>query len=295
MDQKTKGIMWFVAQCITVPVTLCFVRLASEGTPLMMVIFIQNILSLVMIGSYMAVKRISIKTRKLKLHAIRNVFGLTSWTCLFYAVNNLPLNMVTSITFTGPLIGTLMAAIFLKEKLYRHRVIGLIIGFMGMLILLRPDAGAFNEYGMIAFFGIITLCVTLVLFNILNRTEKEVVIVFYMTFFSTIMISPFAFMHWQIPTGESLFWIFLIAAFAIFNVFAMVSGIKFAGISTLMPFDFVRLVMTAIVAYAVFDEKIDWMTALGAAIILSAAIYVMKREKGMSIGQITEKDINARF
>ena len=293
MDQKTKGIFWFVAQCITVPITLCFVRLASEGTPLMMVILIQNVLSLAMLGSYMLVKRISIRTKKLKLHAIRNIFGLTSWVCLFYAVNNMQLNVVTAITFTGPLVGTLLAAIILKEKLHRHRIEGLLVGFFGMLVLLHPEAGAFNEYGLVAFFGIVTLCITLVFFNILNRTEKEVVIVFYMTIFSTIMILPFALMHWQIPTQESFFWIFLIAAFAIFNVFAMVSGIKFAGISTLMPFDFTRLIMTAIVAYFVFGEKLDWLTALGAVIILSAAIYVMKKEKRMT--QITEKDINARF
>ena len=268
-----------MAQCITVPITICFVRLASEGTPLMMVIFLQNIMSLAMLGSWMLAKRVSIKTKKLKLHAIRNVFGLSSWVCIFYAVNNMQLNVVTAITFTGPLVGTLLAAIFLKEKLHRHRIEGLLVGFAGMLILLHPEAGAFNEYGLLAFMGIITLCITLIFFNILNRTEKEVVIVFYMTFFSTIMIFPAAIFFWQIPSLQSCFWIFLIAAFAIFNVFAMVSAIKHAGIGTLMPFDFTRLVMTALLAYFVFGEKLDWLTALGAVIILSAAIYVVKKER----------------
>ena len=282
MNQKTKGIIWFMAQCVTVPITICFVRLASVHTPLMMVIFLQNVMSLVMLCGYMLVKRISIKTKKLKLHAIRNVFGLSSWVCLFYAVNNMQLNVVTAITFTGPLVGTVLAAIFLKEKLRRHRIEGLLVGFAGMLILLHPQAGAFNEYGLLAFMGIVTLCITLIIFNILNRTEREIVVVFYMAAFSTLMIFIPALFFWQIPDAETLFWIFLIAAFAIFNVFAMVSAIKNASIGTLMPFDFIRLVVTAILAYLVFGEKLDWLTALGAVIILSAAVYVVRKEKHAS-------------
>ncbi len=285
ISDKTKGIMWFLAQCITVPITICFVRLASEGTPLLVVILLQNIMSFLMLGGYMLVKRTSIKTKKLKLHAIRNVFGLSSWVCLFYAFNNMQLNVVTAITFTGPLVGTLLAAIFLKEKLHRHRIEGLLVGFAGMLVLLHPEAGAFNEYGLLALTGVITLCITLIIFNILNRTEKQIVIVFYMTLFSTLMIAPPALLMWQTPSMESLFWTFLIAVFAIFNVFAMVSAVKNAGIGTLMPFDFTRLVMTAILAYFVFDEKLDWLTALGAVIILSAAVYVVKQEKRVGVSR----------
>lgn len=279
MTNKTKGILWYLAQAITLPITICFVRLASVETPLMVVILIQNILSFLMLGSYLAVRRVSIKTKRLKLHATRNIFGLGSWVCIFYAVNHMPLNVVTAITFTGPLIGTLLAAIVLKEKLYGHRITGLLVGFAGMLILLHPDAGSFNFYSIIAFLGIVLFCITMLFFNMLNKTEKPLVTVFYMTFFSTLMISPFALMEWQMPTGESLMWIFLISAFAIFNVFAMVTALHNSSIGTLMPFDFIRLITTAVLAYFLFDEGLDVLTLIGAVIILGAAIYVARREK----------------
>jgi len=278
MTQKSKGIMWFIAQCITVPITICCVRYACDGANLMVILLIQNFMSLVMLGSYMAVKRISVKTKKIKIHVIRNIFGLGSWVCFFYAINNMPLNAATAITFTGPLVSTIVAALLIKEKLHRHRIIGLIIGFAGMLVLLHPEAGAFNEYGIYAFAGVILISITFIFFHILNQTESQLVIVFYMTLLSTLMMLPFGIYYWETPAAENIFWAFMVAAFAIFNVFAIVTALKHAGIGTLMPFDFTRLIVTAILAYFLFDEQLDVLTLIGAIIILSSAIYVVRKE-----------------
>ena len=279
MQTKTKGIFWYLAQCITVPITICFVRLAAEQTNLLVVIFLQNLMSVSMLGAWLAYKGVSVKTTKLKLHTIRNVFGLGSWICFFYAMTHMHLNVATAITFTGPLVGTLLAALLLKEKLHKHRIVGLMVGFLGMLVLLHPSAGALNIYGLVAFSGVILICITMIFFHILNRTESEIIIVFYMAFLSSIMMLPFGIYFWEVPTAESLFWTFLIAAFAIFNVFALVSSLKFAGIGTLMPFDFTRLITTAILAYFIFNENLDWLTAAGATIILCSAIYVVRKER----------------
>ena len=93
------------------------------------------------------------------------------------------------------------------------------------------------------------------------------------------MTAPFAFFMWQTPTPQSLVWIALIAIFAIFNVYALVRAIKLAGISAMMPLDFMRLIVTAILAYFVFAEVPDKLTTLGATIIIIGAIYVVKKEK----------------
>jgi drug/metabolite transporter (DMT)-like permease len=132
---------------------------------------------------------------------------------------------------------------------------------------------------LVAFFGVITISITQILMNVLNRTEGSVQMVFYMTFFSTLMTAPFAFFMWHTPSMQSLVWITLIAIFAIFNVYALVRAIKLAGISAMMPLDFTRLIVTAILAYFVFGEVPDKLTTLGAAIIIIGAIYVVKKER----------------
>ena len=279
MTDKHIGMLWFLAQCITVPITVCFVRLAAEGATVPVLIFIQNCISLALMTIYMLIKGISFKTKKLKLHAIRNVFGLGSWTCFFYAITLMPLNSVTAITFTAPIIASLMAAVALKEKIHKHRAEGLVIGFIGMLVLLHPGSEILSPIGFVAFFGVITISITQILMNVLNRTEGSVQMVFYMTFFSTLMTVPFAFFMWHTPSAESLVWITLIAIFAIFNVYALVRAIKMAGISAMMPLDFTRLIITAILAYFVFAEVPDKLTTLGAIIIIIGAIYVVKKER----------------
>jgi drug/metabolite transporter (DMT)-like permease len=99
-----------------------------------------------------------------------------------------------------------------------------------------------------------------------------------MTLLSTLMMLPFGIYYWETPAAENIFWAFMVAAFAIFNVFAIVTALKYAGIGTLMPFDFTRLIVTAILAYFLFDERLDVLTLIGAVIILSSAIYVVRKE-----------------
>ena len=282
LSSKNIGLLWFLAQSITVPITVVFVRFAAEGAKVPVLIFIQNFLSFVILGSFLLLKGVSVKTNRLKLHAIRNVFGLGAWTCFFYAITMMPLNSVTAITFTAPLVATLLAVIYLKEKLHGHRLHGLIIGFVGMLILLRPGSEVYSSAGVIALSGVLMVSVAQILMNILNRTESSIVVVFYMTLLSTLMSAPFAAYVWEVPTAESMFWITMIAIAAIFNVYAIVRAIKHAEIGVLMPLDFVRLIVTAILAYEIFDEKLDYMEALGAAVIIIGVIYTVRKERNVS-------------
>jgi drug/metabolite transporter (DMT)-like permease len=279
LSSKSKGMLWFLAQSITMPITVVFVRLAAEGAEIPVLIFIQNLLTLTLVSLGILYKGISVKTQRIKLHIIRNCFGLGSWTCFFYAVTLMPLNSATAITFMAPLVATLMAVIFLKEKLHGHRLVGLIVGIGGMLILLRPGSEVYSIAGGLALTGVFLISVTQVLMNILNRTERSIVMVFYMALISSITTAPFAIYMWKTPSAESMTWISMIAVMAIFNVYALVRALKNAQIGVLMPLDFTRLIVTAILAYEVFGEHLDYMTTLGAVIILAGAIYTVRKER----------------
>lgn len=279
LSSKSNGMIWFLAQCVTVPITVVFVRLAAEGAQVPVLIFIQNAITFALVAAGVLYKGISVKTKRLKLHIIRNCFGLGAWTCFFYAVTMMPLNSATAITFMAPLVATLMAVIFLKEKLHGHRLIGLIVGIAGMLILLRPGSEVYSLAGGLALAGVFLISVTQILMTQLNKTEASIVLVFYMALLSTITTAPYALYTWETPSADSMMWISLIAVMAIFNVYALVRALKYSQIGVLMPLDFLRLIITAILAYEVFNEKLDYMTTLGAVIILAGAVYTVRKER----------------
>jgi len=279
MAAKTKGILWFLLQCFTVSVTFAVVRFAIKDINIYTMTFIQSCIGfLMMLPVILKFGLVNLKTKRLKFHMVRNVFGLVGTSCFYYGVTKIHLNDATAISFTAPLFTTLAAVLILKEKVKRYRLIGMIIGFIGALIVLRPS-GAFDPNMLYILGSVFLMGFVQVFIAMLNKTEPVLRILFYMVFLSMVMIAPLAYIHWVTPKWENIAWITLLCCIVYVNLFGIVLAYKHTEINVLMPLDFSRLIFTALVAYLVFDEHLQAATLLGSVVILVGIIYALHHER----------------
>lgn len=284
MTDKWKGIGWFLLQCFSVSITLAVVRFAMAEINIFVMVFIQSCFSFIMMMPIIFGKGIRngfgyLKTSRPVLHVTRTVLGLAGTSCFFYGATKIPLNDATAISFTGPLFTTLAAIIILREKAKKHRMIGLIIGFIGALIVIRPAGDMFNPNVVYIIITVILMGIVQILISMLNKTEPAQRMLFYMIFLSLIMMAPFAFANWITPSAATLGWIFMLSICTYINVYSIIRAYKYTEISTLMPLDFTRLIFISIVAYLIFDEHLSPVTVVGSLIILSGVIYVLAKER----------------
>ena len=159
-----------------------------------------------------------------------------------------------------------------------HRTIGLLVGFFGVLIILRPGTNAFNPN---AFFLLGTAMIwglTDVTIKKLTRVDSVTTLLFYMSVIMMLLCIPLGIAHWHmLSLREGV----LCAALAMFNLgnFLTISqAFKRADISVLMPFEFFRLVFSSVFAYLIFAEKLDMAVVSGSLVIVGSTIYVARKE-----------------
>jgi len=196
----------------------------------------------------------------------------------FYAMARIPVSEVTALTFIQPLFTTLGAALFFSEKLRAHRMAALAVGFLGMLVIVRPG---FQEIslGTLAQLAAGPLFAASFLFTKrLTQTEDSLVIVAMLSVFCTIGLIPGAILNWRTPTMDELFWLFLVAMLATAGHFMLTQAFRNAPISVVQPLNFLQLVWAALLDVTIFQQAIDPYVIAGGAIIIFSVSYITHRE-----------------
>ena len=276
MPPKLKGILYFLLQCFTVSLTLVVVRFALKDINIFVMTFIQSLMALILILPFADFK--DLRTGRMKLHVIRNIFGLCGTSCFFYGVTKIPLNDATAISFTAPLFTTLAAVILLREKVRLYSWAGMVIGLLGAGIILRPS-GEFDPNYLWIIASVILMSFVQIFISQLNKTEPVKRILFYMISLTVIMTAPFAAANWVTPHWANLGWIFVLTMLIFINLLGIILAYRHAEINMLMPLDFSRLIFTAIIAYLVFNEHLQTATILGSIVILTGIVYALFHER----------------
>lgn len=219
-----------------------------------------------------------LKTDRLNVHLWRAAVGLCAMLAWFSAVAYLPLAEAVALNFTVPLFATAGAALFLGEVVRARRWSATVVGFVGVLIILRPG---FVEVTSLMSLPVVAACfmaVSVLIVKSLSGTERPVAIVLYMNLLLTpLSLLPAAFV-WRWPSlGEIGLGLF-IGTCAVLAHIAFTRAFARADASAIMPFDYARLPFVAAVGYLLFGELPDFWTWVGAAVIAAAAIYIAQRE-----------------
>jgi len=269
--------------CVALVLIMGVVRiLGHDGLSPYLIIFWQNVFSFTILVPLCTMNGGFPKTKKLHLHLGRALSGITSGMVLFYGMAHVHLNLATAITFTGPLFSTIFAILFLREKTYSSRMMGLCVGFFGVLVVLRPWSAAFDPNALLLVLTAALWGCTDVFIKLMIKTEKESTMMFYRALLMLILTTPLGLYYWQDVTKIQLLYLVLLALLDMMNFFTVTRAYKLSDISVLMPFDFSRLIFSSIFAYFGFSETLHILTVIGSAIIVYGVLFVVYSERKRS-------------
>jgi drug/metabolite transporter (DMT)-like permease len=224
------------------------------------------------------VRLATLKTRHLHVHLVRGVFGLTAMYCSYYAIARMPLADYTALSFTKPLFATLLAILILGEIVRWRRWSATIIGFLGVLIMMRPGAGTLQPAALAALADAFSIAFLVTLVKRLPPQETPLGMLFYFGIFATgLSVGP-ALYFWQWPTTYE--WMLLIGV-GVLGALAQsfwIRSFRAGEASVVAPFDYLRLPIAATVGFIGFTELPTLWTFLGAAAIVASTLYIAHRE-----------------
>lgn len=273
MNLTMRAALWMLGAIFSLTTMAIAGRELSAGFDTFEIMLFRSAIALVivLVLAYATGTYRQIGFRHWRTHLIRNVFHFTGQNLWFYALAVAPLAQVFALEFTSPLWVILLSPFFLGERLTLIRVIAALMGFIGILIVARPDIGNLHP-GILAaascaiFFGL-----TFVFTKRLTRTENITAIMMYLCGLQLIFGLISAGYDGDIaqPSAADMPLLGLVATCGLLAHFCITKALTIAPATVVAPFDFVRLPLIAVAAMVIYNEAIDVWVFVGAMIIFA--------------------------
>ncbi|KFN50072.1 hypothetical protein P873_00840 [Arenimonas composti TR7-09 = DSM 18010] len=233
------------------------------------------------------------RTRRLGFYVMRCAIGMVSMLAGFWAIVHLPLAQAVAISYSTPLFVTLGAVVFLGEVVRARRWTAVLIGFAGVLVIMRPGAASFSAGSLVALLAALASANAAISIKFLSRSEHPDAIVIWTTLLWVPMAALPAVLVWVTPTGITWLWIVLAGALGSGGHMLWTRALKLADASLLTPISFLQILVVGVFGWWLFDEAVDRWTCAGAAIIFAANIYIARRETRLARHAVTDREIGA--
>lgn len=213
-----------------------------------------------------------VSTRKVNLHFTRNICHFAGQNLWFYAITLIPLAQLFALEFTTPIWVILLSPLLLKERMTAIGLISAGIGFIGILIVARPDPANLSTGVVAAAACAVFFALTAIVTRKLTRTETITTILFYLT----VMQAAFGLIcagydgDISLPSAGTAPWVIVIGIAGLVAHFCLTKALSIAPASIVMPIDFVRLPAIAVVGMLLYDEPLELLVFVGAALIFAA-------------------------
>lgn len=220
----------------------------------------------------------ALHTRQLPRHVGRNIVHYGAQYGWFFALTLIPLGQVVAIEFTMPIWTALLAALFLGERLNRWKLIAVVLGAIGVVMIAQPGGGSGAGAGqLIALAAALGFAVSIILVKSLARTEHAVTIMFWMLLVQSVLGLWPALAVWRWPTPATWGWVALIAFAGTYAHYCMASAMRHADATVVVPMDFLRVPLTVLVGWLLYAERLDLIMALGTVLILAGNLLNLWR------------------
>ncbi|WP_233433194.1 DMT family transporter [Thalassospira povalilytica] len=237
---------------------------------------------LLMVPMVMKAGVATLVTRRLPLFGVRGVLSAAEMCLWFMAVLYLPLAEATTLNFTVPLFGTILAALVLRETVRIHRWLAVVIGFVGVGLIIQPGTDAMQPASLFPIAAAMCMACAGMITKQLVSTESTTSLLFYLMVITTpVSLIPALFV-WQTPSWTAIG--LMAVAALMMNVMQIcnVKALQLADYSFFVGFSYLRLPIIAILALILFGEVPDIWIIPGGAMIIGAAIYVALRERKLA-------------
>jgi drug/metabolite transporter (DMT)-like permease len=217
-----------------------------------------------------------LKTSRLPQHIARNLIHYGAQLGWFFALTLIPIGQVVAIEFTMPIWTAILAAAFLGERMTIWKTAAILLGIVGVIVIVRPATGEVDPGQLIALGAAVGFGVSMALVKSLTHTESALAIIFWMLmvqsvagFFPTLYL-------WVWPSAHAWGWMVVIAVCGTFSHYCLANAMRYADATVVVPMDFLRVPLTATAGWLIYSERLDMLTVLGAALILTGNLLNLK-------------------
>ena len=211
------------------------------------------------------------------LHLLRLAGQAGDSFCYYWAVSVLPLADASAIYLASPICVTALSAAFLGEQVDWRRWLAVLVGFIGVLIALRPGPTTLSSYALVALVGMVSYSVSAVAIRRLRRVPNRVLVASQAASLALFMVVTAG--GWVWPTPAQLGLIVLIGLFSLGGFVLMTRGLQLAPASVVVPFQYTGIVWACVFGWLVFGDVPGPATLLGAAVIIAAGSFIVLRER----------------
>lgn len=220
-----------------------------------------------------------LRTNHYVLHILRGLSLLGASLLFVFALKDLPLELCTAIGFAAPLYVTALSIPLLREKVGVRRWAAVAIGFLGVMVIVRPGSASFNWAMVYPLASSLCWACGLIITRLMRGTERPMVVLFYSSVVGCVASAPMALPFWQPPNGFE--WLLLISLGALNAIgqYLIIHAFMLASASMLAPFSYSSIVWATLIGAVFFGSLPDQPTVAGTALLIAAGLYVWHRER----------------
>lgn len=278
MSNLVKGILLMLISSVGFAVMTLFVKLSGD-LPAIQKTFFRNLISAIIAFGFVMYYKESLfgKRENQALLLWRSIFGTLGIIFLFYAIDHLVLSDADMLNKMSPFLVIIFSAIFLKERVLPFQMVTIVLAFVGMLFIVKPSFSVDFVPYLVGVLSAIFAAAAYTFLRVLGSREKFYTVVFYFSFFSTVVLLPFLIMFYEPMTMKQLVYLLLAGLFATVGQFGITLAYKFAPARDISIFTYSTVIFTTVLSFTFFGEGPDVYSLIGYIIILGAMTYMFFR------------------
>ena len=283
LSPASVGALWMLfAACMLATISLLVRHIAADLHPFE-IAFFRNFGQFAFMVPWAVMVGISaLRTRRIWAHVRRSGFGLCAMLTWFWVVTQMPIAEATAISFSAPLFTTAGAALFLREQVGVRRWLATAVGFVGVLLIIRPGFHEVGQPQLLALLAAALIAGAMLSNKSLAKTEPPNAMVVWMGVYMSVFSLPPALTVWTWPEAHVWAWLLMLGIVATLAHLAINRAFGAADASFIAPFGFVQIPFVAGVGFIAYAEVPDLWTWAGSAVIVASGIYIARREAKLS-------------
>jgi len=255
------------------------VKLLSDDLHPIIICFYRCLMGLILIIPFVALNNFkALKSNNTKLQLIRASINIISMICWFSAIGIMHFEKATALGFTTPLFTTILAVIVLGEVIRFHRTAALILGFIGIIIIIRPGYAPFEFGTLLMLAASLSFSFVLIFVKKLSATDSSLTIIFYHLLYMTPVFFILSLFYWESVSFNQLIIFVFMGASGLLSHWCLAQAFKLSDTTFVMPLQFTKLIWASLIGLFIFAEQPDIWTWVGGVIIFISVVYITYRE-----------------
>ena len=255
------------------------VKLLSDDLHPIIICFYRCLMGLIIITPFVARNNFkALQTDNMRLQIFRALINIISMICWFSAIGMMHFEKATALGFTTPLFTTVLAVLILGEVIRFHRTAALLLGFVGILIIIRPGYMPFEFGTILMLIASFSFSFVLIFVKKLSATDSSLTIIFYHLLYMTPAFFILSFFYWESINFNQLIIFILMGASGLLSHWCLAQAFKMSDTTFVMPLQFTKLIWASLIGLFIFSEQPDIWTWVGGVIIFFSVVYITYRE-----------------